>query len=192
MDKSVKRGDNLYLTTGLILSIVGLIIDGISLIIPMLLFLGAFLTFFGLPLVSNYLGTYYRRSHDIAGIILMIIYVLIVTGLLTVSTTKLISQIGTGTEGISVKDVITSEVSNTAYAIIGSIMLILTYLVSARDIALSVIILRAFNIAVFAVFVISIIVGTITHSLISFIALIALVITTIMYIEFVKGLRVGR
>ena len=192
MDKSVKRGDNLYLTAGLILSIVGLIIDGISLIIPMLLFLGAFLTFFGLPLVSNYLGTYYRRSHDIAGIILMIIYVLIVAGLLTVSTIKLINQIGTGTEGISVKDVITSEVSNTAYAIIGSIMLILTYLVSARDIALSVIILRAFNIAVFAVFVISIIVSTITHSLISFIALIALVITTIMYIEFVKGLRVGR
>ena len=192
MDKSVKRGDNLYLTTGLILSIMGLIIDGISLIIPMLLFLGAFLTFFGLPLVSNYLGTYYRRSHDIAGIILMIIYVLIVAGLLAVSTIKLINQIGTGTEGISVKDVITSEVSNTAYAIIGSIMLILTYLVSARDIALSVIILRAFNIAIFAVFVISIIVSTITHSLISFIALIALVITTIMYIEFVKGLRVGR
>lgn len=189
MGKAVKWKNGLYLTLGLILSIVGLIIDGISLIFPVLLFLGAFLTFFGLPLVSSYLGTYYRHSHDIAGIILMIIYVLVVSGLLTVSTVKLIGQMGTGTEGISVKEVITSEVSNTAFAIIGSIMFILIYLINARDTTFAVIILRSFITAIFFVFIISIVVSALTHSVISFIALITLVITTIMYIEFVKGLR---
>lgn len=50
------KHDNTYLLLGLILSIIGFIIDAVSLIIPLLIFLGIFITFFGLIPISRYLA----------------------------------------------------------------------------------------------------------------------------------------
>ncbi|WP_243668906.1 hypothetical protein [Vulcanisaeta sp. JCM 16161] len=117
------KHDNTYLLLGLILSIIGFIIDAVSLIIPLLIFLGIFITFFGLIPISRYLGIYYRRSADSVGIILTVIYVLITASLIFLSIAKLISQVSSAKiiSG-SAKNINVAEGLTIASAIIGSVM----------------------------------------------------------------------
>lgn len=51
-----RRKYSTYLSLGLAFSIIGFIINAFSLIIPLLLFLGIFVTFFGLIPISRYLA----------------------------------------------------------------------------------------------------------------------------------------
>lgn len=184
-----RRKYSTYLSLGLAFSIIGFIINAISLIIPLLLFLGIFITFFGLIPISRYLGIYYRRSANAAGIILAVVYVLITAGLVFLSITKLISQMN-GAEIISgsIKSInVVEGGSNIAFATIGSVMFVMTCLINARTDYLAVTILRAFVMSIFAVFVVSVIVSAITASLVSSASLVALPLITVMYIEFVRG-----